>query len=237
MILERKSKLNVLEIKNQYSDLLAFLPKTKDGIDGIDELIALINLLNVYSGAMKEVSTKLEILNNEYQTRHAHNPIHHIERRVKDLRSLVRKMHRKDLPITSKAARENIYDIAGIRVVCNYKHDSHHLAEMLLQQEDIELVEKVDYINQPKTNGYRSLHLIVTVPVFLTSGVEKIPVEIQFRTIGMDMWASLEHKLNYKTNSSLDENALQELIECSDELSQIEDKMQRIFDQIYDESE
>lgn len=233
MILERRAKMNVLEIKEQYGDLLAQMSLPKNGISGVDELIALVNMLNVYSGAMNEISTKLEILDNEFQTMHSHNPIHHIERRVKDLRSLVGKMRRKGLPITSQAARENITDIAGVRVICNYQNDIHHLAEMLLKQEDIELIEKVDYVKHPKSNGYRSLHLIITVPVFLTEGVEKVPVEIQFRTIGMDMWASLEHKLNYKHARTLDDESLEELVECSSELAEIEGKMQRIFDKIH----
>lgn len=233
MILERRSKLNVLEIKEQYGDLLSQMPMVEGQLGDIDELVNLINLLHVYSGAMNEISTKLEILDNEFQTLHAHNPIHHIERRVKDVRSLVGKLRRKKLPITSKAAKENIFDIAGIRVICNYKNDIQNLMDMLLQQADIQLLEKVDYISQPKENGYRSLHVIVTVPVFLTTGEIKVPVEIQFRTIAMDMWASLEHKLNYKGRQTLDQGSLEELTECSQELAVIEDKMQKIFDKIH----
>ena len=114
-------------------------------------------------------------------------------------------MHRKQLDISAESAREHILDIAGIRVVCNYLEDIYVIEKMLLQQEDVKLLKRKDYIKNPKENGYRSLHIVVSIPVFLSNKVEKLPVEIQIRTIGMDMWASLEHKIRYKNNASTDD--------------------------------
>lgn len=139
-----------------------------------------------YQSALREVRTKLEILDDEFQMRHSRNPIHHMESRIKSPQSIAQKLKRKGLPITPQAAMDNLNDIAGIRVVCAYLNDTYAIGELLTGQDDIRLVQTRDYIASPKPNGYRSLHLIVQVPVFLSEGKLILPVEVQIRTIAMD---------------------------------------------------
>lgn len=160
-----------------------------------------------------------------------HSPIHHFEKRIKSARSLFNKMKKKDCGLSAEAAKKNIMDIAGVRVICNYIQDIYKVEELLLSQEDVTLIERKDYVKKPKDNGYQSLHIIVSVPVFLSSSVEKIPVEIQFRTIGTDMWASLEHELKYK--NSIDTSSYEgALKERSKDISKIENRMQNIHNDI-----
>ena len=197
MILERKAGLNVTEIKEQFQDVIDTISLSNES-DSIKGLLDLVEIQQVYAAAMNELSTKLEILDDEFQVSHERNPIHHLERRVKNPRSIIKKLESKNLPIDVKYAKKHILDIAGIRVVCNYIEDIYLIEKLLLKQSDINLISKKDYIIEPKENGYRSLHLTVTVPVFLSDRILITPVEIQLRTIGMDMWASLEHSLSYK---------------------------------------
>ncbi len=161
----------------------------------------MVDINQVYSAAIKEISTKLEILDDEFKVKYDHNPIHHIESRLKKPYSILEKLQRKGLGNDIFIATETLYDIAGIRVICNYVNDIYEVADFLLRQDDVTLINKKDYIEQPKENGYRSLHIVVTVPVFLSKETKNIPVEIQLRTIAMDFWASLEHKLEYKSKS------------------------------------
>ena len=181
-----------------------------------------------YQSALREVRTKLEILDDEFQMRHSRNPIHHMESRIKSPQSTAQKIKRKGLPITPQAAMENLNDIAGIRVVCAYLNDTYAIGEMLTGQDDIQLVQMRDYIASPKPNGYRSLHLIVRVPVFLSEGKLLLPVEVQIRTIAMDFWASLDHKLRYKQNLKNSEEIALELRECADIIAGVDLKMQNI---------
>ena len=153
---------------------------------------------HAYRAAIKQVRIKIEILSEDFAVRHDYNPIHHMERRLKAPESIEEKLNRLGKEITISSARENIHDIAGIRVVCNFIDDVYTVADMLLGQNDIHLIEKKDYIKNPKDSGYRSLHLVISVPVFLLDGCEEVPVEIQLRTVAMDFWASLEHQLRYK---------------------------------------
>ena len=162
-----------------------------------------------------------------------HNPIHHMERRVKEMRSLIKKLDRKGYPINTESAKEYILDIAGIRVVCNYMDDIYVIEELLLKQADVQLIKRKDYIKTPKGNGYRSLHIVVSIPVFLAHSVEKVPVEIQIRTIGMDMWASLEHKIRYK-NQKNTEDYREVLKQCANEITTVESKMQNIHTEVFD---
>ena len=141
-------------------------------------------------------------------------------------------MHRKQLDISAESAREHILDIAGIRVVCNYLEDIYVIEKMLLKQEDVKLLKRKDYIKNPKDNGYRSLHIVVSIPVFLSNKVEKLPVEIQIRTIGMDMWASLEHKIRYKNNASTDDYS--DMLKTVHLKLHVESKMQSIHSAISD---
>ena len=185
-----------------------------------------------YSAAMKEVQTKLEILDDEFQMKHRRNPIHHIESRLKSIQSIMGKLKRKQFSISMHSAVENLKDIAGIRVICSYVEDVYAVARLLTTQDDVKLVEMRDYIQNPKPNGYRSLHLIVEIPVFLQDGRIMVPVEVQLRTIAMDFWASLEHNLRYKAAGHVPEDICQELHEVGQDIAKLDVKMQSIHDRI-----
>ena len=185
-----------------------------------------------YQAALREVKTKLEILDDEFQMRHSRNPIHHMESRIKKPKSIAQKLMRKGLPLTPEAAMENLHDIAGVRVVCAYLNDAYSIAELLTGQDDIRLIETRDYIRNPKPNGYRSLHLIVEVPVFLSTGKLLLPVEVQIRTIAMDFWASLEHQLRYKETADVPETLNQQLYAVSEKIAALDGEMQHIHDQM-----
>jgi len=185
-----------------------------------------------YQAALNEVRTKLEILNDEFQTRHSRNPIHHMESRIKRPESMAQKLTRKGLALTPQSAMENLRDIAGIRVVCAYLNDVYTIANLLTGQDDIRLIQTRDYIKSPKANGYRSLHLIVEVPVFLSDGKQLVPVEVQIRTIAMDFWASLEHQLRYKETAAVPESLNRQLCEASEKIAAIDGEMQSIHDQM-----
>ena len=230
MYVERKPSLYIEELRSEFKDNLHHF---KDGDRAFDRLIGSVELDHLYSSALKEISTKLDILDDNFNHVYKHNPIHHMERRVKEMNSLIKKLHRKQLDISAESAREHILDIAGIRVVCNYLEDIYVIEKMLLQQEDVKLLKRKDYIKNPKENGYRSLHIVVSIPVFLSNKVEKLPVEIQIRTIGMDMWASLEHKIRYKNNASTDDYS-DMLKDCALEIADVESKMQSIHSAISD---
>ena len=185
-----------------------------------------------YQSALREVRTKLEILDDEFQMRHSRNPIHHMESRIKSPQSIAQKLRRKGLPVTPEAAMDNLNDIAGIRVVCAYLNDTYTIAGLLTGQDDIELVQTRDYIASPKPNGYRSLHLIVRVPVFLSEGKLLLPVEVQIRTIAMDFWASLEHQLRYKEAAHVPEELNHQLLSAADRIAELDGDMQHIHDQM-----
>ena len=185
-----------------------------------------------YQSAMREVRTKLEILDDEFSMRHSRNPIHHMESRIKSPQSIIQKLRRKGLPPTTRAAMTHLKDIAGIRVVCAYLNDTYAIAELLGRQDDIRILRVRDYIKEPKANGYRSLHLIVEVPVFLSGGKELLPVEVQIRTIAMDFWASLEHQLRYKETSSVPDTLNQQLYDAAERSAELDREMQHIHDQM-----
>lgn len=189
-----------------------------------------IEQMQVYKGAMYEISTKLEVLDDEFQVRFSHDPIHHMERRLKSVDSIIGKLERKGLPISVESLRDNLFDVAGIRVICNYRDDVYSVSNYLSSQSDIQVLRVKDYIKNPKQNGYRSLHVIYAVPVFLSSGAHYTPVEVQFRTIAMDYWASLEHALRYKSDlpdTKLNEHS-QTLLDCAKSLQNVEVQMQHI---------
>lgn len=188
--------------------------------------------MQLYRGGIKEISTKLEILDEEFKSKFSYNPIHHIESRLKSMPSIVKKIKSKGLEVSIDSISENITDIAGIRVICNYIDDIYRVAEMLTAQDDVKLIRVRDYIKNPKPSGYKSLHLIVEVPVFLSTGPVPMPVEIQIRTIAMDFWASLEHKLKYKTNNAVDDDLHERLKKCADEISVLDYEMQDIHNTI-----
>lgn len=185
-----------------------------------------------YSAAMKEVQTKLEILDDEFQMKHRRNPIHHIESRLKSIQSMMEKLSRKHYAVSMQSAVDNLTDIAGIRVICSYVQDVYTVARLLTTQDDVKLVEMRDYIRTPKPNGYRSLHLIVEIPVFLQSGRIMVPVEVQIRTIAMDFWASLEHSMRYKAAGKVPEDVCEELHEVGEDIAALDQRMQAIHDRI-----
>lgn len=185
-------------------------------------------MYQTYESAQQEIATKLENLDAEFQLNYNHNPIHHLEGRMKDPQSLMGKLQRKGLPLDINVIPNEIFDIAGIRVITNYIDDIYTVERLLVAQDDVKLLKRKDYVKDPKPSGYRSLHLVVEIPVFMSTGVKHMPVEIQVRTIGMDMWASLEHKLRYKTDSERAEEFADNLIGYANELNQIEQNFQNI---------
>ncbi|WP_337101633.1 GTP pyrophosphokinase [Paenibacillus sp. YIM B09110] len=164
-----------------------------------------------YKFALDEVETKLNILNEEFQFIHDYNPIEHMKTRIKTPESLMTKLRRKGLDISLEAAREHIRDIAGVRVICSFSTDIYHIVDMISMQSDVKIIEIKDYVKNPKPNGYQSVHLIIEIPVFLTNRTEYVGVEIQIRTIAMDFWASLEHKIYYKFDERIPEHIQQQL--------------------------
>lgn len=198
------------------------------------DIQSFMNQMMIYNSGIKEIRTKLEILDEEFQTKFSYNPIHHIESRLKSIKSIVEKVKEKNLPVTLENIRENITDIAGIRVICNYIDDIYRVEELLLNQNDVTLLRRRDYIKTPKSSGYQSLHLIVEIPIFLSDGATPIPVEIQIRTIAMDFWASLEHKLKYKTDNEVAEDLRYRLKICAVAIQELDTEMQNINNCIHD---
>ncbi|UXU57601.1 GTP pyrophosphokinase family protein [Staphylococcus agnetis] len=225
MFVEKNVPLNIENLKKEVA---TYTNKEIQSDDNIEQVVQFIKLEHIYGAALEEISTKLHILDQDFQLKNAHNPIHHMERRVKKIPSLLQKLKRKGFEISAESAQTHIMDIAGIRVVCNYMNDIYNVEQLLLQQADIKLLKRKDYIQYPKTNGYKSLHIVVSVPVFLTDGTIEAPVEIQLRTIGMDMWASLEHQLHYKSSNGDRAMYRQTLRECALEIGDVERKMERI---------
>ncbi|HIX72432.1 MAG TPA: GTP pyrophosphokinase family protein [Candidatus Anaerobutyricum stercoripullorum] len=204
------------ELTNQ--EIIEFLKSQTDPFN---------SLMAYYKCALMEIETKFRVLNEEFSLQHDRNPIESIKTRLKSVDSIVEKMHRKNIPFSAENIEKNLTDIAGIRVICSFQEDIYFLASCLLGQDDVFLIEKKDYIANPKPNGYRSLHLIVETPIFLGSHKRMMKVEVQLRTIAMDFWASLEHKLKYKKNLEI-EQLTQELKECADESANLDAKMDAI---------
>ena len=189
-------------------------------------------MMQLHSAAVREVRTKVEILDEEFRTRYAHNPIHHIDSRLKSPQSMMKKLARKGLPQTLEAAEANLNDIAGVRIICNYLEDIYRIADLLQRQRDVEFVHRRDYIENPKESGYRSLHLVIRIPVFLSSHTELVPVEVQIRTIAMDFWASLEHQLRYKSNHETTQQLRRRLQHCAEASAALDREMQDIYREI-----
>lgn len=194
----------------------------------LDTLLDFKELMLCYSAAIQQIRTKLEILNTEFEVRYQRNPISNIQSRLKSQVSIMEKMSRKGLPVTRQSIEENIHDIAGVRVICSYVDDIYRIADALVGQDDIELVAKKDYIANPKPNGYRSLHLIVRLPIYFAETTQKITAEIQIRTIAMDFWASLEHQIKYKKKMNDPEAVAAKLKQCADIITCTDMMMQNI---------
>ena len=191
---------------------------------------AMTRLFTYYECALMEIETKFKVLDQQFSLSSDHNPIDAIKTRMKTLDSLVEKVNRYKIPLTLESIEENINDIAGIRVITSFPQDIYMLADCLLEQDDINLIEKKDYIANPKESGYRSLHLIVSVPIFLEHEKRDMKVEVQFRTIAMDFWASLEHKLQYKQDIPVElaERLQAELLDCAEISAALDVQMQDI---------
>ena len=191
-------------------------------------------LMSYYKCAIMEIETKFKVLNEQFSLQYDRNPIETIKTRLKSPEGIVKKIKRKDLPFSLQSIEENINDIAGIRVICSFPEDIYLLAECLLKQDDITLIEVKDYIKNPKESGYRSLHLIIEVPIFLENEKKNMKVEVQLRTIAMDFWASLEHKLRYKKDIPQEEAELlaKELVECANISADLDNRMEQIRNRI-----
>lgn len=189
----------------------------------------------MYNSALKEVCTKLEILNDDFNATYNRNPIESIKSRIKSVESITEKMARKNLDITLENMMEHINDIAGIRVVCKYIDDIYTVASMLTRQDDITIINVKDYIKSPKENGYRSYHMIIEIPVFFANRKQLIKVEIQLRTIAMNFWASLEHQMRYKNVSANKNNIGPRLKNCAEVIARLDKEMQDISNSIFDE--
>lgn len=183
------------------------------------------NLMILYSSALKELETKISIINDEFKYTHQYNPIEHVKSRLKTPESIVRKMERKGYEINYSNIAENIKDIAGIRIVCSFVSDIYTIIDMIDKYPDIEILERKDYISKPKKNGYSSYHLIVSVPISFSTGLVYVKAEIQIRTIAMDFWASLEHKINYKYDGDVPTKVIKDLKNCAKMVSQLDNKM------------
>ena len=185
-------------------------------------------LMAYYRCAMMEVATKFQVLNEELSLQYDRNPIESIKTRLKSLESIADKLNRRDLPLTVQSIENNINDVAGVRVICAFPSDIYMLSEALLKQDDIHLIQKKDYIANPKDNGYRSLHLIIETPIFLHDQKKLMKVEVQFRTISMDWWASLEHRIRSKKDLQMEEGLHRELFECAEQSAELDRRMERI---------
>ncbi|MDQ1914278.1 GTP pyrophosphokinase family protein [Paenibacillus sp. GD4] len=186
----------------------------------------------IYKFALDEMETKIEILQEEFQFLHEYNPIEHTKSRLKSPESILNKLHRKKCEISFESIREHIKDIAGLRITCSFLSDIYTIRDMLKKQTDLRILEEKDYIQNPKPNGYQSLHLLIEVPVFMSDRIEKVCIEVQIRTIAMDFWASLEHKIFYKYNQAVPASLLGELKEAADAAAALDRKMERLHKEI-----
>lgn len=212
MIKKKKDEVNLIQVNNL---------KIEEKIDRKDNQFE--KLMLIYESAMKVVKTKLDILNEEFNKFCEYNPIDHITQRIKSPDSIIEKMNKKNINLTYKDLIENIDDIAGIRIVCSFKDDIYKMVNIIENFQDIEILEKKDYITYPKKSGYSSYHMILNVPITLSEKNIYVKVELQIRTVAMDFWASLEHKMKYK--KKVDKKISKELINCAKIVSRLDDKM------------
>lgn len=188
----------------------------------------------IYSSALKQISTKLEILNDEFQHVHSYNPIEHIKSRIKSSESIVKKLKKYGYESTIENMVEYVNDIAGIRVICSFTSDIYKIASMIRNQNDLKIITIKDYIKNPKPSGYKSYHMLVEVPIYLSDRIVHAKVEVQIRTVAMDFWATLEHKINYKFEGRVPQNIKDELVESSHMISDLDAKMLNLNEQLRD---
>lgn len=198
---------------------LEFAGKSIEDVDNWETLMFL------YDAALRQVSTKIDILNEEFAHIHKYNPIEHVKSRIKEPRSIVKKLKRQGREVTLENMLKYINDIAGVRIICSFTSDIYRIADMLARQADLTVLELTDYLSHPKDSGYRSYHMLVTVPVYLSDGVVDTKVEIQIRTIAQDFWASLEHKIYYKFEGHAPDFISQDLQSCARIVAELDEKM------------
>jgi len=196
------------------------------------EVDSWLEVILLYNSALKQISTKLEILNDEFQHVHRYNPIEHIKSRIKTSESIVKKLKRNGYESTIQNMIQHVNDIAGIRVICSFTSDIYRIAEMISNQSDIKVISVKDYIVHPKPSGYKSYHMLVTVPVYLSDRIVDTKVEIQIRTVAMDFWASLEHKIHYKFEGNAPAHIKNELIDCARMVSELDAKMLSLNEEV-----
>lgn len=217
-------------------DLTKYIPSNTEIAENLDyfagQLREFQELMMMYNCAIREVRTKLDVLNDEMAVCSPHNPIEMIKSRVKKPRSIVEKLQRRGYPISVDSVLDNLHDVAGVRVICSFIDDIYKIAAILGAQDDVTVLEIKDYIKNPKPNGYRSYHMIVEIPVFFSDRKQPMKVEVQIRTIAMDFWASLEHKLKYKKEIDHSEEIAQELEACAEIISSMDERMQEIRNRI-----
>lgn len=189
----------------------------------------MVRVNHLYRSALKVAVAQLEILDEEFASMYDHSPIHHIEYRIKTLDSIIDKLKRRNLEVNIDNIYAHIHDVAGVRVICNYLDDIYYMRRLLTRTESFGIIRETDYIKEPKPSGYRSLHLILDVPIVISEGTLHLPVEVQLRTIAMDMWASLEHELRYKSKRDFSESDAARLQLCSEAISEIDREMQNIY--------
>lgn len=205
---------------------MEFKEECDSDIDSWEEVIL------VYRSALKQISVKLEILNDEFQHVHRYNPIEHIKSRLKTSESIVKKLKKHGYESTIQNMVRYVNDIAGIRVICSFTTDIYRIAEMIANQSDIQVISVKDYIVNPKPSGYKSYHMLITVPVYLSDRIEHAKVEVQIRTVAMDFWASLEHKIHYKFEGNAPEYIRNELVECAKMVSELDEKMRSLNEEV-----
>lgn len=186
----------------------------------------------IYDSALKQIYTKIEILNNEFVHSHRYNPIEHVSKRIKSADSIIRKLKRMGYEPTISNMEDQLHDIAGIRIICSFTSDIYRIAGMLARQDDVAVLKIKDYLKHPKENGYKSYHMVVTVPVFLSTGTVDAKVEIQIRTIAMDFWASLEHKIYYKFEGNAPSHIYEDLKQCADIINQLDQRMLKLNEEV-----
>lgn len=199
----------------------------------IESAMQLQQVMLLYEAGIREIKTKLDILSDESRISGKPNPIDSIKSRIKTPRSIIGKLKRRGYPISLQSMMENLNDIGGIRVICPFIEDIYTVADMLMRQDDLTLIEKKDYIQNPKPNGYRSLHLIIEVPIFLSEATKPVRIELQLRTIAMDFWASLEHQLRYKSDIEVPPQISDDLKACADVIAATDEEMQRIAKELH----
>lgn len=197
-----------------------------DGIDSWQEVTL------VYNAALRQMEAKIQVLNDEFQHVHQYNPIEHIKARIKTPESIVKKLRRDNLEPTIRNMVEHVNDIAGVRIICSFSSDIYRIADMIQRQQDLKVIKIKDYITFPKVSGYKSYHMIVTVPVYLSNRCVETKVEIQIRTVAQDFWASLEHKIHYKLEGDAPDHLKQELVDCARLVSDLDERMLNLNEEI-----